>query len=164
MNASTVVTNNPHSVSVVSASERPNITDERGMGKERRRSCTPVVAVLGDTRTRGHPEPQDPGHEESRDEEVDVVEASTGLDGAAEDVAEHEEEQRALHRSQHEQLRRAEELEDRSLRALERSGDEVRRRSRAGSSTSSETPSAVVVVSVVVIGSSRDQAASAAAD
>ena len=44
MNARTPVTNSPQSVSAVSAIERPNITDDRGMGSERRRSCTPVVA------------------------------------------------------------------------------------------------------------------------
>ena len=112
-------------MSAVSAIERPNITDDRGIGSERSRSCTPVAASSATPVARRHPEPQDPGREEAGHEEVDVVEPATGVDGAAEDVAEHEQEQRALHRPQHEQLRRAEELQDRSLRALERGGDEA---------------------------------------
>ena len=48
--------------------------------------------VLGDARARRHPQPQDPGHEEPGDEEVDVVEPASGVDGAAKDVAEHEQE------------------------------------------------------------------------
>jgi hypothetical protein len=44
MKASTVVTKRPHIVSAVSAIERPNITDARGIGSERRRSCRPVAA------------------------------------------------------------------------------------------------------------------------
>ena len=94
-----------------------------------RQRAEPVVhaggGVLGDTRSCRHPEPQDPGREEAGHEEVDVVDPATGVDRAAEDVAEHEQEQRTLHRPQHEQLRRAEELQDRSLRALERGGDEA---------------------------------------
>src|SRR4029450_10886265 len=108
MKASTVVTKSPHIVSAVSAIERPNITDARGIGTERR---------VSGTAGRGA---QEPTHEE-----LDVVEPSTRVDGAAEDVAEHEQEQRTLNCSQHEQLGRAEELEDGSFRALERGGHEA---------------------------------------
>ena len=82
MNARTPVTNSPHSVSVVSAIDRPNITDDRGIGQ----GTEPVVharrRVLGHAGARRHPQPQDPGHEEARHQEVDVVHSPTGMDGA----------------------------------------------------------------------------------
>src|SRR5262249_1515215 len=65
------------------------------------------------------------GGREAGREAVDVVESPTRVDGAAEDVPEHGQEQRTLNCSQHEQLRRAEELEDGSLGALERGGHEA---------------------------------------
>lgn len=44
MNASTPATKIHHKVSAASAMERPNITDERVIGSDRIRSCTPVAA------------------------------------------------------------------------------------------------------------------------
>ena len=84
-------------------------------------------SVFGDTRGRAHSRPEDRGRHEPRNEEVDVVDPpGAGGDRAAEDVAEHEQEQHARDGGQDDQLRRAQVLEKGAPGCLPSRGQEAR--------------------------------------
>ena len=82
--------------------------------------------VFGHAGRRVHPGPQERGGQEAGDEEVDVVHGAAGVDGAAEDVAEDEQEQGTHDRRKDDELRRAEELQARASGRLARRGQEAR--------------------------------------
>ena len=108
----TPVTKMPQATSVPSASDRPTMTAARGIGSDRSRSYTPVAESSATPAAALMPVHRIDGDEEAGHEEVDVVDGAAGVDGAAEHVAEHEQEQRALDGAHHEELRGAEELQD----------------------------------------------------
>ena len=66
-----------------------------------------ALDVLGDAGRGGHPGEQHAGDDESRDHEVDIAHAVGGADGAAEHVAEDEQEHRPLDGGDDEELRSA---------------------------------------------------------
>ena len=121
----TAVTKMPHATSALSAMDRPTMTPARGMGSDRSRSCTPVddssatpdAALMPDQRMTVTRKPGT--------RKFDVVEVPAGVDGPAEHVAEHEQEQGALDAAHEEDLRRAEELQDGAPRGGDRGGGEA---------------------------------------
>ena len=93
------------------------------------------------------PENSTPVDDVAGNEEVDVAESVGVADRAAEDVAEDEQEHRALHRGDDEQLWRAHEVHERAPGDDERAGDEARRlRGRGAAAVAGTAAGSVVTV------------------
>ena len=99
-----IVTVRPMAPRAVSATTRPETIARRGTGSDRSRSNRPSDRSSAAPMDGGHAREEHARAHEAGDEEVDVADPADG-DGAAEHVAEDEQEHGALDHAEHEDLR-----------------------------------------------------------